>query len=521
VGHWCRARETRVTPTAPVPTPAPSVTPAEAERLARQAEATCKAEVARVRCEIELTRIEREETGRVEAIERPRKDHEARAAAEKAKRDEKALRKKTRREAWWRFWETRRKARQQQHEKEGGQSGTLRVLLAFGIPATLALYFYAHSQEPSGEIFAVGLLTAVAAFAVGALLGFLFGIPRSVAKRSDPADGQGGKTGAAQNATADAAVAASAAQRFAPNTNLEEISDWLTKILVGVGLVQIHKVSGAIEDLADGLAPSLGGDSQGFAVAVTLMVSFSITGFVSAYLYTRLRLQGAFERALYQRVVETLNTAADAMGLVRKQLSPGDVDRPPLQELSAALTAARPGDRSQAFYAARDQRRKNWRGRSDAGEDKDYVAPTVGVFRALIEGDPKGDYHRLRGELGYALKDQAPPDLAGARLALTEAIGLRGPTEWEEFGFYEFNRAFCNIKLDLDANAGKSKATAELVQAIVADLETALKSKDARAIVEAEVRGAGKDEQDNISKWLTQNEAAHSEVRALLEKLPQ
>jgi hypothetical protein len=293
VKHWCWARETGVTPAAPVPTPAPSVTPAEAERLARQAEATCKAEVARVRCEIELTRIEREETERVEAIERPRKDHEARAAADKAKRDAKALRKKTRREAWWRFWETRRKARQQQHEKEGGQSGTLRVLLAFGIPATLALYFYAHSQAPSGEIFAVGLLTAVAAFAVGALLGFLFGIPRSVAKRSDPADGQNGKTGAAQNATADAAVAASAAQRFAPNTNLEEISDWLTKILVGVGLVQIHNVSGAIEDLADGLAPSLGGDSQGFAVAVTLMVSFSITGFVSAYLYTRLRLQGA------------------------------------------------------------------------------------------------------------------------------------------------------------------------------------------------------------------------------------
>src|SRR6185503_13654313 len=61
-----------------------------------------------------------------------------------------------------------------------------------------------------------GALVALAPAAVGALLGFVFGIPKTLQSNAPPA--------------ADGKAA------YQVNTNLEQISDWLTKMLVGVGL---------------------------------------------------------------------------------------------------------------------------------------------------------------------------------------------------------------------------------------------------------------------------------------------
>jgi len=37
---------------------------------------------------------------------------------------------------------------------------------------------------------------------------------------------------------------------YSGNTNLEQISDWLTKILVGVGLTQLREIPGQVQRLA-------------------------------------------------------------------------------------------------------------------------------------------------------------------------------------------------------------------------------------------------------------------------------
>jgi glucosamine-6-phosphate deaminase len=66
----------------------------------------------------------------------------------------------------------------------------------------------------------------------------LFGIPRSLA----------GPEGAEDKAAAGA---------YRPNTNLEQISDWLTKILVGVGLVQFTTLAQHAGDLVTFLGPAL------------------------------------------------------------------------------------------------------------------------------------------------------------------------------------------------------------------------------------------------------------------------
>lgn len=122
------------------------------------------------------------------------------------------------------------------------------------------------------------LLWAGASSAVGWVIGFLFGIPRTLA--SDSATPPAGGSGQPHAGT---------------NTNLEQISDWLTKIIVGVTLVQAGPVLAHLDQAAQLIAESLGGANQK-SFAYALMLYFAITGFLGSYLLTRLFLQPAFDK---------------------------------------------------------------------------------------------------------------------------------------------------------------------------------------------------------------------------------
>jgi len=82
----------------------------------------------------------------------------------------------------------------------------------------------------------VSLTIAGASTAVGALLGFLFGIPRSLQQRT-AAPANIAQTTPEQDKDK---AQLTGTQAFRSNTSLEEISDWLTKIIIGVGLVQFQ-----------------------------------------------------------------------------------------------------------------------------------------------------------------------------------------------------------------------------------------------------------------------------------------
>jgi hypothetical protein len=79
------------------------------------------------------------------------------------------------------------------------------------------------------RVLALSLLFGAACMVSGWLLGLLFGVPRTLAR---PGGNPPLQAGAAPGA-ADAAAASRV------NTNLEDISDWLTKTIVGVGLTQL------------------------------------------------------------------------------------------------------------------------------------------------------------------------------------------------------------------------------------------------------------------------------------------
>jgi hypothetical protein len=160
-----------------------------------------------------------------------------------------------------------------------GPSGSL--LLAIAVGLVVQIIAFASHDHPIANT-AIGVLIAGMSGASGLLLGFLFGIPRSLQRE---------KT----NSQSDAGV------MFAPtyetNTNLEQISDWLTKIIVGVGLVEMTAIPDQIQHLGAFLAGAFGVRPVPGALVVAAFVYFSITSFLLSYLWTRLHLTGEFSLA--------------------------------------------------------------------------------------------------------------------------------------------------------------------------------------------------------------------------------
>lgn len=147
-------------------------------------------------------------------------------------------------------------------------------------------------------------LWGISCIAAGAATGFLFGIPRvgrlnGEAKASGEDSQLANVSLPAQAADAQRASSLAADYSMRPNTNLEEVSDWLTKIIVGLGLVHLRDIEGIVQRTAQNAAAAIAAnpDPQHISTATALIVGLAIVGFFGGYIYTRLFLQGAFARS--------------------------------------------------------------------------------------------------------------------------------------------------------------------------------------------------------------------------------
>ena len=144
-----------------------------------------------------------------------------------------------------------------------------------------------HSWKLGVQVAAMAVLVGGAALFSGGLLGFLFGVPRSL-----QADNQ----------------ASGAQLRYQGSTSLEQISDWLTKIIVGVTLTQIPAIGDALGNLGSAVSTDLGGSSPTFSIASC--VYFAASGFLIGYLWSRIRLPRAFSGADLLEAVATKTVEA-------------------------------------------------------------------------------------------------------------------------------------------------------------------------------------------------------------------
>lgn len=144
----------------------------------------------------------------------------------------------------------------------------------FGVIIAIILMACCLKDKACGTFlsnFSLFVAVSAGAAAVGGLLGFLFGIPRSMQKGEPGPDNT--------NSHGD-------------NTNLEQISDWLTKIIVGVSLIQWNNIQKAFATMMSYLAAGYDDGSRlvAYPFMTGLVLFFAIEGFIIIYLWSKLDL---------------------------------------------------------------------------------------------------------------------------------------------------------------------------------------------------------------------------------------
>lgn len=143
----------------------------------------------------------------------------------------------------------------------------------------ITIFAYTTKGQHS-QFLGVMYTVALASLMVGVAVGFLFGIPKLVS-------------------TGELRQTKEETNSYIPSSNLAEISDWLTKLLLGAGLVSLSKLGEPAGRLVDHVAAGFGtATSPTSAPADSLkvmsgaiLVAFALIGFIDGYAVTTLWYQ--------------------------------------------------------------------------------------------------------------------------------------------------------------------------------------------------------------------------------------
>lgn len=323
---------------------------------------------------------------------------------------------------------------------------TLDRLLFFAAAGVAAILFnsirYQHWVEGLvARSAGFGVLVAGAAFIVGVLIGFLFGFPSLSDKPGVPANPP--------------------AKSLLYDTNLEQISEWLTKVILGASLVELSRLPPLVGELSRYIAAAVepgyfhamhaGQANQAIQaarhaayisssapVATAILGYFWCCGVLYGYIYTK------------YEVVATAQTDADdpaALAAVDKWLSdpngPGDDKaRAAMMDLIRAASIA---GKVRIFLKAEKYRKP---GTEEAN------GRALPVFQALVEADAQEVFHRNRSQYAQALMgrkhDPSNPneDWHRALDLLDDAIRIRDRSDDPGWRDYEQLRAACESHLN-------------------------------------------------------------------------
>lgn len=144
--------------------------------------------------------------------------------------------------------------------------------------------------DRSFVVFTVAIVMG-AYYIAGCVLGFIFAIPKSFQNNQqvmEPAVDKDGKPLNPNSARRDG-------MRYKDNTSLEEISDWLTKIIIGLSLTQFNHLQDMIDTAARsiqaGLSSALCKDCTKvnlYSFSYALIILYSLAGACCGYLWTRI-----------------------------------------------------------------------------------------------------------------------------------------------------------------------------------------------------------------------------------------
>lgn len=187
-------------------------------------------------------------------------------------------------------------------------------MLAFGLIGLVILAVWAWQIKGPTILLLLGL----ASLLVGSLLGLLFGVPERLENGSP---NQGHKLG------------------FRSTNNLKQISDWLTKIIVGVTLTQFDDIMSYMSQAASLAASSFPGSPEwARSAGFSAMFLHGTAGFWFGYLWAAAHLPGILEDA---ESVPSEVADLEELGLAQEQFP----SRAARQEVAATEESEiRPGD---------------------------------------------------------------------------------------------------------------------------------------------------------------------------------
>ena len=156
------------------------------------------------------------------------------------------------------------------------------VMIGIGLVSLLPPALVQTSWPAGLKVIGVGLFITGAGVAVGSMFGFLFGVPRSNVDLLGP----------------DGVPNSGDEPSYVPNTNLETISDWFTKLVIGAGLVQLKEIVPWIGQMGATAGAAMTSPEEPLTVIATaLLVHSVLMGFFQGFLVAYLYLPKAFAAA--------------------------------------------------------------------------------------------------------------------------------------------------------------------------------------------------------------------------------
>lgn len=246
--------------------------------------------------------------------------------------------------------------------------------LTVGVTLILLISLYIFFKE--NKVFAIlSILTVIIAFFIsGCVLGFVFGIPKKYQNKQ--ASVQLDKAGKPLQP---------ADPNYTDNSSLEEISDWITKIIIGLSLVQFNAIVSMIENAASRINASLQGAVNAdkayqldfYVFSYALIIFYPIAGAIICYLWTRIEFPYILDQkdrdikeANYNRQLVKIETKLDEAKESNK------VKEEDLQALVRTFTAETDSmiEKKEGFKLSQtlpdDPQKGLWGGKSESGSRK-------------------------------------------------------------------------------------------------------------------------------------------------------
>lgn len=137
--------------------------------------------------------------------------------------------------------------------------------------------------------FGLMMIWSIAYIVIGAILGFIFSVPKII-------------SGNQPSQNVDPAIINIVAKRtIEQNNNLTQVSDWLTKVLIGAGLVELKEIPAFVLHVAEVMGQGirkmpakLPAHDAATILSVAVILFFTCWGFISGYIVMKLVLTNKF-----------------------------------------------------------------------------------------------------------------------------------------------------------------------------------------------------------------------------------